>query len=173
MISGGGLTLQISEVPAKIVLDQFLLEAKIRAVGVLDTSLNNEDYNYVTVVEAVATPWLQTNPIKPIGYPEGYLKISDIVMVYPLESDVQQRIQLMPHSQRGVFYLGSFIIQGNLSVGADMGLSEAMESLLKRFLVATEVSLFPMFPANTALPDQMPVVLLNRAKIYQYHGIQG
>ena len=172
MVSGGGLTLQISEVPSKIVLDQFLLDAKIRAVGVLDTNLNNEDYNYITVVDGVATPWYQTNPVKPIGYSEGYLKISDIVMVYPLNPDVQQKIQLMPNFERAVFYVGSFAIHANLIVGAGMSLSEAMEALPKRFLAATEVSLFPMFPANTALPDVMPIALLNRSRISHYHGVE-
>ncbi len=169
---GGGISLQISEVPAKIVMDQFLLEANVRSVGVLDTSLNNEDYDYVTVLGVVATPWYQTNPVQPMGYSEGILKITDILMVYPVDSEMQQRIQKMPHSEPVVLYAGPFAIHANLTMGADMSLSEAMEALEKRFLTITDVSFFPMFPANAALPDVMPIALLNRAKVSLYHGVQ-
>ena len=56
MRSGGGLSLQIFEVAAKIVMDEFLLDAKLKAVGSLDDNLNNEDYNYAIVTNGVATP---------------------------------------------------------------------------------------------------------------------
>ena len=169
---GGGLTLQISEVPAKIVLDQFLLDAKIKAVGVLDINLNNEDYDYVNVLDGVATPWSQANPLKPIGFTEGVLRIEDMLLIYPLDPAVQTRISLMPHSERGIFYMSSFIIQANLYMGEGTALLAAIDSMTKRFLAATEVSLFPMFPTSTALPETMPIALLNSAKIYNYHGVE-
>ena len=89
---GGGISLQISEVPSKIVLDQFLLDAKIRAIGALDIYLNNEEYHYATVIEVVATPWYQANPVKPLGYSEGYLRVEDILMIVPLDPAMQRRM---------------------------------------------------------------------------------
>ncbi len=169
---GGGISLQISEGPSKIVLDQFLLDAKIRAIGALDTYLNNEEYQYATVLDAVATPWYQTNPVKPLGYAEGYLRVEDILMIAPLDPAMQRRIQLMPGSQRAIFYVGAFAIQANLSMGSEMKLSEAIETLAKRFLTLTDISIFPMFTSNAALPDTIPIALLNRAKISLYHAAE-
>ncbi len=166
-----GLTLQISEVPAKVVMDQFLIDGKVKAIGVLDSSLNNEAYNYATIVEAVSTPWYQSNPIKQIDYTEGFLKILDILLVYPLDKETQDRIQVMPHSVPIIFYLERFAVRANLSMGSDMLLAGVLDSLDRRFITLTNVSLFPMFPARTALPENMPIALLNRAKISHYHAV--
>lgn len=173
MQRGPGIMLQISEVPANIVLDQFLLETRIKCVGNLDVYFNNEEYNYITVLDTVARPWYQSNPVKPIGYSEGYLKIEDMILIYPMDPEAQSKIQLMPKAERVIFYLGPFVVQGNLTMGADMGLAEVMDTLAKRFLALTEASFYPMFPATTAMPAVMPVVLLNRAKISQYHAVEG
>ena len=171
-MAGGGITLQINDVQSKIMLDQFVIDGKIRSVGALDTSLNNEAYNYVTVIEAISTPWYQSNPIQFLDFEEGYLKILDILLVFPTEEKPQQRIQMMPHSEPIIFYLERFAVKANLSMGADMLLSGVLDSLDKRFLAITDVSVFPMFPARTALPQNMPVALLNRDKISHYHATE-
>jgi hypothetical protein len=151
-------------------MEQFLLDAKVKAVGVLDTSLNNEVYNYVGITDVVATPWLQANPVKPIGYAEGFLKIEDILLIHPLDPEAQERIQLMPTFESIFFYVDRFVIRGNLNKGPDMALSGILDSLDKRFLTLKDVSVFPMFPATAAMPENMPIALLNRAKISHYHG---
>ena len=66
-------------------------------------------------------------------------------------------------------FTGQAGIKGNLSMGADMSLSGVLDSLDKRFLTLTEATVFPMFPARTNLPKNMPLTLLNRAKISHYH----
>ncbi len=171
MRSGGGLSLQIFEVATKIVMDEFLLDAKLKTVGSLDDNLNNEDYNYVNVANGVATPWRQANPLKPIRYAEAFLKIQDVYLVYPVEPAVQTKIKLMPHAERGIFYVGQFAIQANLSMGMEMNLAGAIDGLTKRFLAVTDVSVFPMFPANPTMPKVMSVAMLNRAKISHYHAV--
>ncbi len=165
----GGLSLNILEIPVKIVLDEFLLDAKIKSVGNLDDGLNNEDYNYVTVKDGIASPWRQVNPLRPIGYTEGYLKIEDIFLVYPVDPAMHAQIKLMPHVEQGIFYIGHFAIQCNLTMGNEMRLSGVMDALTKRFLAVTDASLFPLFPASAAMPEVMPVALLNRAKVSHYH----
>ncbi len=171
-MKGGGITLQINEIQSKIVLDQFLLDTKIKSVGALDTSLNNEAYNYVTITEAISTPWYQNNPIQQVDFAEGYLKIRDILLIYPMDEKAQKRIQLMPHSERIIFYLERFAIRGKLSMGSDMLLSGVLDSLDKRFLAITDASIFPMFPARTSISETMPLALLNRAKISHYHAAE-
>ena len=171
-MSGDGITLQISNVHSKIVLDQFLIDARVKAIGALDSSINNEVYNYVTITDAVSTPWYQSNPIQQIDFSEGVLSISEILLVCPVDEDAQQRIQLMPHSEAVIFYLERFAVRANLSMGSDMLLAGVLDSLDKRFLTLTGASLFPMLPARTALPATMPVALLNRAKISHYHAAE-
>lgn len=170
MSPGSGLSLKIVEVATKIVLDEFLLEAMAKVVGAVDDNLNNQEYNFLTVTNGLATPWRQANPLKPIRYKEAYLKMEDIYLVYPVDPAVQTKIKLMPQLERGIFYLGQFAIQGNLNMGQGMSLGGAVDGLNKRFLVLTEVSIFPMFPAkNVDLPQVMPVAMVNRAKISYYH----
>ena len=166
-----GITLQISDVPAKVVMDQFVIDAKVKAIGAIDSSLNNEAYNYVTIVDVVSTPWYQSNPIQQIDFNEGFIKILDILLVYPLEKETQDRIQVMPHSMPIIFYLERFAVRANLSMGSEMLLAGVLDSLDRRFVALTNVSLFPMFPARTALPENIPVALLNRAKISHYHAV--
>jgi hypothetical protein len=170
-MAGGGLSLNIFNVQSKIILDEFLLDAKIRSVGVIDDSLNNEDYDYVTVLEGIASPWRQANPLKPIGYAEGVLKIADIFLVYPVDPEMQTKIKLMPRSERAIVYIGHFAVQANLTMGMDTALTGVMEAVTKRFLAITDVSVFPMFPSNVAMPEKMPVALLNRDKVQHFHAV--
>ncbi len=168
-----GLTLQIFEIPAQIVLDEFLVEARIKSVGHLDDSLNNEEYDYVNVVQAVATPWRRDNPMKPIGYESGVLKIQDIFMVYPMEPAVQQSIKRMPRSEAVILYLRHFVIHGDLTMGAEMSLAGVMDAFTRRFMVMTNVSVFPMFPAGATMVEGMTVALVNRALVSYYHPAAG
>ncbi len=171
MRRGGGINLQISEVPVKIVLEQFLLEATIKSVGALDTNLNNVNLNYLTMEDAVATPWHSTNPLKAMSYPEGYLNVADLILIYPMDPVMQKRIKLMVRSEQAVFYAGPFAIRGDLSMGDSMSLADVMDSLDKPFLTATNVSIFPMFQTQLSIPETMPVALLNKHKITFHHGV--
>ena len=170
MAMRGGISLRISEVPVKIVLEHFLLEGKLKTVGSLDDGLNNEAYNYVSIVQVVATPWRQINPLKPMSCAEMYLKIEDIWVIYPVDPAGQAAVKLLPHHERVILYLGEFVLNCNLSMGADIPLSGVMEALPKRFLPVTEVSLFPLFPPKASLPGVLPVGLVNRQKISHYYG---
>ena len=164
-----GLTLQIFEIVTKIVLEDFLLDAKIKAIGQLDDSLNNEDYDYVTVLNGVASPWRRDNPVKPIGYKEGYLKIADTLLIHPVEAAAQQSVKRMQRAEPSVLYMKHFAVHGNLNMGQEMSLSGVMEGFTRRFLVMTDVSVFPLFPASAAMPENMPIALVNRALINHYH----
>jgi hypothetical protein len=170
MAMRSGISLRISAVPVKLVLEHFLLEGKLKTVGSLDDGVNNEAYNYVSMVEVVATPWHQSNPLKPMSCAEMHLKIEEIWMILPVEPAGQSAVKLMPHRERVILYLGGFVLNGNLSMGADIPLSGVMEALPKRFLPITEVSLFPLFPPKASLPGVMPVALVNRQKISHYYG---
>jgi hypothetical protein len=172
----GLLGLQLSEVRVKIVLAEFMLDGQVKAVGPLESYLNNDTYKYVSLINCVATPLRQTNPLKTIGYDEGYLKAEDILLVYPTDPEVQTKIKLMPKAQRGIFYAGEFVIQANLSMGMEMKLSSALDALAqqfaRRFLAITDALIFPMFPTRTALPKIMPIALLNREKVSHYHAAE-
>jgi hypothetical protein len=109
------------------------------------TTAQQRSYNYITV-KMDSQPWRQVNPLRPIGYTEGYLKIEDIFLVYPVDPAMQTQIKLMPHTERGIFYIGHFAINCNLTMGKEMHLSGVMDALTKRFLAVTDVSLFPLFP---------------------------
>ena len=170
-MKGSGITLKINDIPAKVVMDQFLIDANVKSVGALDTSMNNEAYSYLTITDVVSTPWYQSNPINQLDFTEGYLKLSDVLLVYPTDPKAQENIQQMQHSEAIIFYLERFAVRANLSMGADMLISGVLDSLDKRFLVITEASVFPMFPARTSLPQNMPIALLNRAKISHYHPV--
>ena len=173
MDAGGGISLQINEIDTKIVLEQFLVEAKIKVVGNLDNTLNDERYSYLDVFNGIATPWYQDNPLKPISYAEGTIKVADMVLVYPISPDDQAAIQLMPHSKQAILYARGFAIHGNLSIGGDMTLSTALDGITKRFLALTDASIFPMAPASAAIPEVMPLALLNRSMVYKIHSAEG
>ena len=170
----GGISLQIAEVEVKVVLNQFLVTARMRAVGNLDNTLNDERYNYISMLNGVATPWHQATPLKPIHYAESVTKTEDMLLVYPVNSEDQAAIQLMPRSERAILYAGAFAIHGNVSMGGEMTWATVMDVITKRFLTLTDVSIFPLFPANVVVfPEVMPVALLNKAMVYQLHAAEG
>jgi hypothetical protein len=169
MVSGGGISIQFAEVPVKIVLEHFLVEGVLKAIGSLDDNLNNERYNYVSVTEAVATPWHQSNPVKPIHWAEMHLRIQDILLALPLDSKGRDSITRMAHSEPVILYMGPFAVGGSLFMGEDVPMSGALEAMPKRFLSIADVSFFPMFPPRATLSEVMPIGLINRAKVSHYY----
>ena len=95
-MEAGGISLQIAEVEIKMVLPQFLVEAKMKAVGNLDNTLNDERYNYLTLFQGVSTLWQQNASLKPIRFAESVINVADMLLVYPINPDDQAAIQLMP-----------------------------------------------------------------------------
>jgi hypothetical protein len=169
MSAAGGISLQITEIEIRVVLPQFLVDGIIKAVGNIDNTLNDERYSFVNLHNQLITPWHQSCPIKPIGVAEGTVKIEDMLLVYPTDPEDQAQIQLMPKAQTGIMYVDDFVIRGDISMGADMELSTVLEGVSKRFLTVTNVSLFPLFSAATSIPEEMPVVLVRRDRVYQIH----
>jgi hypothetical protein len=165
----GGISLQINQIACKIVLNEFLAEGQVKAVGNLDNTINNEKNTFLSVYEGVATPWHQHNPLKPISYAQSILKIDDILLIYPTDPAEQAKIKLMPHNEPAILYGSGFAIQGNVFMGAEDNLETVMDAVIKRFLTLTQVSIFPLFPAKTSIPEVIPLALLNKAKIYQHH----
>lgn len=163
-----GISLQISELDAKVVLAEFLLACKVKSVGSIDTSLNNEAYNYVGATDVIATPWRQDNPVSPLAYAEAALKMDDILLLCPDDPD-EGNITLMPGSMDVVAYIGQFAIYGSLSTAADVSLTSAMETSTKRFMPITNVSIFPMFASQVAPLENIPVAVIKRDKITHYH----
>lgn len=169
MSAVGGISLQIIEIEIRVVLSQFLVDGIIKAVGNIDNTLNDERYSFVNLHNPLITPWHQSCPLKPIGAAEGTLKIEDMLLVYPTDPKDQAQIQLMPKAQTGIIYIDDFVIRGDISMGADMELSTVAEGVNKRFLTVNNAAVFPLFPAATSIPEEMPVVLIRREKIYQIH----
>jgi hypothetical protein len=170
-MEGGGISLQINQITCKIVLDEFLVEGQVKAVGNLDNTISNDKTTFLVVSDGVATPWHQHNPLKPISYAQGILKIEDILLIYPTDPAEQAKIKLMPRNVPAILYGGGFAIQGNVFMGADGNLETVMDAVVKNFLTLTQVSVFPLFPAKTSIPEVIPLALLNKAKIYQHHGV--
>jgi hypothetical protein len=168
-MEGGGISLQINRIACKIVLEQFLVEAQVKAVGNLDNTINNEKNIYLTVFEAVATPWAETSPLKPLTYAQGIIKIDDILFIYPTDPAEQAKITLMPHKELGIAYSSGFAIQSQVFMGADANLTTVLDAAIKRFLIVKDVSIFPLFAAKTSISQEIPLGLLNKQKVYQIH----
>jgi len=171
-MSGLGISLQINEIPSRIVLERFLLEGRVRAVGSLDNTINNEKNTSLTISDGILIPWHQDSPLNPLGYRQGMLKIEDIILLYPLDPAEQAKTILMPHSERAIVYAADFAIHGNMTMGADANVLTALDSITKRFMALTQVSIFPLFTARTGIPEVVPVVLLNKDKVYQAHSAE-
>ncbi len=165
----GGISLQINELETKLILPRFLVEGLIKAVGNIENTFNDERYNFVNLHHPVVTPWHQTNPLKPLSMGETTVKVEEVLLAYPTDPADQAEIPKMPTSQRGILYLGDFVVHGDVSMGNDMDLSTAIDGINKRFIVLTDATIFPLFPAAASIQEVMPIVLVNRSKVYQSH----
>lgn len=165
----GGISLQFNEIETKIVLAQFLVEGVIKAVGNIDNTLNDERYSFVNVENPVTIPWHQNSPINAIRVAQSTIKIHDMILIYPTDPADQAEIPRMPSSQPGIIYIGEFVINGNIMMGADMDVTNVVDGVTKRFLTLTDATIFPLFPAGASTPEVMPIALVNRDMIYQIH----
>lgn len=168
----GGISLQINEIETQIVLPQFLVEGIIKAVGNIDNTLNDDRYSFSVLTNPVSVPWRQDNPIKPIQVAESAINISDMLLVYPTDPEDQAAIPKMPHSQKGIVYVGNFVVHGDVSMGGDSTMSTVIDTLTKRFLAIENASIFPMFSTSISMPEVMPIILVNKERVYQLHAAE-
>jgi len=165
----GGISLQFNEIETKIVLARFLVEGVIKAVGNIDNTLNDERYNFVNIEKPATTPWYQNSPINAIRVAQSTVKVHDMILVYPTDPADQAEIPRMPGSQRGIVYVGEFVIYGDVLMGGDMDLTNVVDGVTKRFLTMADATIFPLFPAAVSIPEVMPLALVNRDMVYQIH----
>lgn len=165
----GGISLQFNEIETKIVLDKFLVEGVIKAVGNIDNTLNDDRYNFVNIENPVTIPWYQNSPINAIRVAQSTVKIHDMILVYPTDPADQAEIPRMPGSKRGIIYVGEFVIHGDVMMGEDMDLTNVVDGITKRFLTVADATIFPLFSAGISIPEVMPLALVNRNMVYQIH----
>lgn len=156
-------------------IDVTLLTAGFQAVGTLDvvgmiqTFVNDDRKNVFTLRDAQSYGLVRDNPATSIRIPELFVRKDECHVVAFSERFSAEHMGLMPRSERVAVYTSHFVIQGTFYMGADSLISDFIQMSKSLFVAATDVSIFPLFPAQTALVQHAPLVFIHRDSVRLHH----
>jgi hypothetical protein len=164
--------LQLKSLTVEIVLEDYLVRAKIQPRGAMLVFLNDKQWPFLPLEEAEIYPLAVERQINAIKKPnivinKQYLKFISLTV------DEEARGEHLLASKRPVaFYTGVFVIQGQLHVNQDARPQDLLDET-KDYFAMSEASIYPIRKVLTAPTRRVPLLYLSRSLVQAYHTIDG
>ena len=160
--------LQLKTYQAEVVLEDYLIKAKIQPRGSMLVYLNDKQRPFLPFDDVEIYPLAVERQVACIKQPnivvnKKYLK----VLVVPDEADAQNE-QLLTSKRPTAIYTGFFVIQGQLHVNADARDQDLLDET-KDFFAVTEASIYPVRKVLTPPTRSVPLLYLSRGLVQGYH----
>ena len=157
------------ETGVSILTSVFQVRGKLHVLGTMQNFLNDEQKPTLTVYKAEATGISSGNPAAHMSQPEMVINKRSMQMIAFEVAPSKDTLVMLPNIQPLMLYTDQFAIAGKFHLGPDAHLTDFAEASLQDFIVASEVKIYPMFPARTGLIQSAPVIVIHKAQIRLYH----
>ena len=152
----------------EIIMDAYLLQAKIKPLGDLIIFLNDQNRTVLPLEEIEMFPLATDRQVKGVQQTKMSVNKHLITTLGLINADEVARVQMLKSSRQIVCYTDRFAIRGNLHINPDTP-DEDMFDDSRDFFPMSDVSLFPLRPAPSNLTNKIPLLLVNRLAIRAYH----
>ncbi len=159
------------DLEATLLTAGFQATGVLNVIGVLQTFINDERKNVFALREAQLYGVVQGNPAASMRVPELYLRKDECHVVVFGERFPGEQTGLMPRAERLAVYTSHYVIQGDFYMGTDALLSDFIHSSKSPFVAATNVAIFPLFPAQVAVVQQAPLAYVHQASVCMHHAL--
>jgi hypothetical protein len=163
--------LQLKTYQAEIVLEDYLIKAKVQPRGSMLVYLNDRQRPFLPFDDAEIYPLAVERQVTSIKQPnivlnKQYFKF----LTLPNEEDAQNE-QLLASKRPVAIYTGFFVIQGQLHVNADARDQDLLDET-KDFFAMSDASIYPIRKVLTPPTRRVPALFLSRTLIQMYHVVE-
>lgn len=159
----------IAEYSVTLFTSNFQARGVIRAPGVLQTFLNDEQRPTLVIYNADVLGFEPANPAARVIVSELIVrKPSCAILAFALRPPSDQLV-LLPHAERAAVYTDQFIVEADFHMGADTRLIDFADSSLQQFVAAADAKIYPLFQPRAALVSAAPLVIMQKSAIRFYH----
>jgi len=157
------------EIPATVLLEQFQARCTLSVIGMLQTFLNDEQKDVLSLHEVTIHGLDAGNPARSMKL-EGLFVRKDACHAVAFDTMLsQEEVRLLPRTERLAVYTTRYVIQGDFHMGPDALISDFITSTRLRFVGATNVQFFSLFQPQAVMIQEAPLVYVHRDAVRMHH----
>lgn len=137
-------------------------------IGNLLTAINNEGVCF-EITDATYTPLAPNAALRPISVPQAILHKDEILFIAFDEEGVAEDLTMLKRVDRLIIYTASFVLRGEIHLGAEDQIRDMLDTMRGRFQPLTETTVFPVVETQIRVDPNYDLVLLNTTSIQLYH----
>jgi len=154
---------------AEVYTTQFLLTGEIEPRGKLLDDLNSADRGYIFIHPASISPLTRDCVLGPFSREEIIVDKRDTIAIYLADEAARAEIGLLRKEERVIVYTATFILRATFHLGEEMRIRDMFDAIMSTFVPISQVSLFPLHPLKSQIPQHRELLLLNKSQVIFYH----
>ena len=159
------------DMPAVVLLAGFQAQCTLPVIGAIQMFINDAQKNVFTIKEVTLNGLEAGNPAVSIAVGELFIVKRACHLIGFEQMYSHDETGLMARGERLAVYTSHFVIQGTFHMGADSLLSDFMASSKAPFLGITDVDVFPLFQAQSALVQHFPLAYIHQETALMHHRV--
>jgi hypothetical protein len=154
---------------AQVLGRTFQFIGQIAPIGRTMDYFNDENRRTFSLYNVETSPIAPGSPIAGITRPEITVSASELGLIYFLDPDYRQQVDVMRNADRVIAYTPHAVLRGNFHRGAETRLMDLFDVMSGSFLVMTDVSLFLLTGLPAPFPQEADLLIVNRSFVSHYH----
>ncbi len=154
-----------------VLMGGFQARCILKSMGLIQTFLNDEQKALFSLDDVTLFGLEMGNPATSIRLAELHVRKAQIhLLAFPTALS-REESGLLPRTETLAVYTSHFVIQGNFHMGTDSMVSDFMEISKSQFIGVSNLAIFPLFQAQTAVIQQAPMGFIYRDAVRMHHQI--
>ena len=154
-----------------VLTDGFQIQCTLHAIGTVQLYLNDEQKGTLTLHDVTAYGLERGNPATSVAVSELHIRKDAVHAILFEEKLSQNEAGLLPRKTPLAAYTSQYVLQGNFHLGPEDRIADFLQVAKSAFVGATDMSIFPLFDAKTALVQQAPMIFLHRNTVKFHHEV--
>jgi hypothetical protein len=159
------------QIPLTVLMARFQARGMLGVMGVLQVAINDDQKSNFTFEDVTLHGLDQGNPARSMQLAELHIVKAECHVLAFDEMMGQDQTGLMPRQELIAAYTSHFVIQGNVHMGADTPVSDCIDANRSQFVGMTDVTIFPLFPAQAQVIQHAPLAFIHRTQVRMHHSV--
>ncbi len=159
------------DMPVTVLLAGFQARCTLPVIGAIQMFINDAQKLVITIKDATLNGLEVGNPAVSVAVPEVFIAKKACHLIGFEQMYSHDETGLMARGERLAVYTSHYVIQGTFHMGADALLADFMASNKAPFLGITDVDVFPLFQAQSAMVQHFPLAYIHQETALMHHHV--
>lgn len=164
--------IELATLQIEAILQDYLLRGELQPRGQLLSYLNDRNWTFVPVKNAVFTALASDRRVGEIKQAASVVNKGRLAALSLVDEGEAADIQLPAGTRPVIFYVAHFAVQGQLHVRPDAPDEDILDDL-HDFFPVTQATIFPVRPVAVAPTRNVPLLLISRPLTQAYQVVKG